>query len=662
MKPHAFVAMPFGIKKNREGNELNFNRIYEELIKPALEAANLEPFRADEEIRAGNIITDMFQELLIADLVVADITIDNPNVWYELGVRHALRARGTVLINGGQLTNAFDIQPDRKLRYSIKDGGPDPATLEQDKKTLTDMVVSTMESWHERKISPIYHALPNLQEPDWKSLRIGDVREFWDQHEAWQQRIDSARKSSQIGNLLVLAEEAPIAAFRAEAWIEAGVTLRKAKRFNFAIEQLQRGLAIDPDNLRGLREMGICLQRLALQGESTYSLDDARAHYHKILDKQNSKFNSDSETWSLLGRVDKDAWIASWYQDNKSTEQWRQEAAYEEALLRAAIENYAIGYRHNQSHFYSGINALTLMHLYHHLTNDFRYDREIAILSGAVRYAAEYATNPTELFWSKATLGDIEVLAGTPDSIKTAYQEAIVHSNKDWFALDSCRDQLILLKNLGFHPENVEMGIATFDRAMQKLNKPDDHWKPKKVFLFSGHMMDAPDRPILRFPAEKVSAAAQKIANALHQLNAGPEDLALTQGANGGDLLFTEACQQLGIKVQWLQPFDEPQFIEKSVINPNEIWRERYRSAKEKLTHGIRSAPGQLGPAPKGIDPYVRCNLWLLYTALSHGIRKVHFICLWNGSGGDGVGGTAHMYQEVKERTGNVTWIDTREL
>lgn len=189
MKPHAFVAMPFGIKKNREGNEINFNRIYEELIKPALETANLEPFRADKEIRAGNIITDMFQELLVADLVVTDITIDNPNVWYELGVRHALRARGTILINGGQLTNAFDIQPDRKLRYSIKDGGPDPATLEQDKKALTDMVVSTMESWHECKISPIYHALPNLQEPDWKSLRIGNVRELWDQHEAWQQRI-----------------------------------------------------------------------------------------------------------------------------------------------------------------------------------------------------------------------------------------------------------------------------------------------------------------------------------------------------------------------------------------------------------------------------------------------------------------------------------------
>ena len=88
MAYHAFVAMPFGIKE-----QIDFNRVYGELIKPALEDAGFEVFRADEEMRAGDIRTDMFQELLMADLVVADLSIDNPNVWYELGVRHALRAR-----------------------------------------------------------------------------------------------------------------------------------------------------------------------------------------------------------------------------------------------------------------------------------------------------------------------------------------------------------------------------------------------------------------------------------------------------------------------------------------------------------------------------------------------------------------------------------------
>ncbi|NOU09681.1 MAG: hypothetical protein HOO98_06640 [Nitrospira sp.] len=175
-------------------------------------------------------------------------------------------------------------------------------------------------------------------------------------------------------------------------------------------------------------------------------------------------------------------------------------------------------------------------------------------------------------------------------------------------------------------------------------------------------MIDAPTRPTPRFPASKESAAAQKIAEALQKLNAGPEDLALIQGACGGDLLFTEACQQREVKVQWLQPFDEPTFIQKSVVCHDEVWRSRYLAAKAKLTMEIRSTPDQLGPPPRGVDPYERCNRWLLDTALSYGIRKVQFVCLWDGSEGDGRGGTAHMYQEVNRRTGQVTWINTRTL
>lgn len=658
MKPHAFVAMPYGVKKDSQGNEIDFNRVYAELIKPALEAAGLEAFRADQELRAGDIRTDMFQELLIADLIVADLTIDNPNVWYELGVRHGLRARGVVLICGGRVTMAFDLYTDRKLRYSIKDRGPDPETIEQDRKNLTDMVKVTMESWHGRKISPVYNLLPNLQEPDWKSLRIGDVQEFWSLHDAWERRITLARKAGQIGDVLVLADEAPIAAFRAEAWIAAGETLRKAEHFNFGLEQLERGLAIERNNLRGLREKGICLQRLGLTGRPGHSLDRARTHYRTVL----NSFPNDPETWALLARVDKDAWVAAWHQPDRTSQQMRDDAAYEDALLRAAIESYASGYRKNPGHYYSGINALTLMQLYRHLTSDSRYDHEMSPMAGAVRFAAECEPDEQQRFWSKATLGDLEVLVGTPETVKAAYKEAIAKNDKDWFALKSSRMQLQLLKSLGFKPEHVDTGIAVFDRALERISKPENRWKAQQVFLFSGHMIDSPTRPAPRFPAEKEQAAAQKIAEALDQLKAGPEDLALTQGACGGDLLFTEACQQRGMKVQWLQPFDEPEFIKRSVVCSSETWRGRYLAAKDKLTTSIRSAPEHLGLPPKGTNPYERCNLWLLYTALSYGIAKVQFLCLWNGGGDDGPGGTAHMFQEVNHRTGQVTWIDSRTL
>ncbi len=653
--------MPFGSKPGPDGQVINFNRIYNELIKPALQAAGLEVFRVDEEERAGEIRTDMFQELLIADLVVADLTLPNPNVWYELGVRHALRSRGVVIICGGKVTPAFDLYTDRKLRYGIKDGGPDTTTLASDIQRLTEMVKATMESWHGHTVSPVYQLLPNLQEPDWKSLRIGDHREFWDRYDAWEDRIVLASKADHIGDVLVLGDEAPVAAFRAEAWIRAGTALRKTGQFHFALEQLERGLEVEPGNLTGLREKGMCLQRLALADIPGYSLDRVRVHYRDVL----KQYPDDPETWALLGRVDKDAWVAAWRKPNRTPEQMREDAVNEDPLLRAAIKSYAEGYRRNQNHYYSGINALTLMHLYRHLIGDTRYDRDITILAGAVHFSAECAPDENQRYWSLATLGDLEVLVGRPDSVKAAYKEAIAWNDKRWFDLDSCRAQLLLLKDLGLLPDNVDAGLTIFERALQKLTKPEDRWQPRQVLLFSGHMMDAPGRTPARFPREKESIAAEKIAEVLDQLGAGPYDFALTQGACGGDLLFSEACLQRGVKVHWLQPFSEPDFIQNSVVRSWEAWRPRYLDARAKLAAPIRSAPDALGPPPPNSEqdyPYERCNLWLLYTALAHGVDKVCFVCLWNGEGGDGPGGTAHMYNEVKRRTGQVTWIDTREL
>lgn len=659
-KPHAFVAMPFGTKTAADGQLIDFNRVYLEYIAPALEAAGLEAFRADQEVRAGDIRTDMFQELLVADLVVADLSIDNPNVWYELGVRHALRARGVVLVSGGRVTTAFDLYTDRKLRYSLKDGAPDPAAVEDDKRKLAEMVKATMESWHGRKVSPVYSLMPNLQEPDWKSLRIGDVREFWERHDNWQDRLDLARKAGRIGDVLVLAEEAPVAAFRADAWITAGEALLKAERFRFALEHLERGLAIDPDNPHALRQQGVCLQRLAVAKLPGHSLDRAREHYGEVL----KRYPSDPETWALLGRVDKDAWVDTWRQPGRTPEQMREDAAYEDALLRAAIDSYVRAYRSNPNHYYSGINALALMHLYRHLTNDARYDRDMAIMAGAVRFAAECDPNEGQLFWSKTTLGDLEVLVGTPDTVKTAYKEAIAKNEHDWFSLNSSRAQLQLFQDLGFRPDTIAAGIATFDRALERLQQPESRWQPRQVLLFSGHMIDAPDRTQARFPADKETIAAQKIGAALDQIGAGPDDLAFCQAAAGGDLLFIEACQERGVRCQVLLPFPEPDFIERSIAPSvaGDRWCDRFYAMKEKLQDPIRIMPDELGPLPKGVDPFERCNLWLLYSALACGIDKVRFVALWNGGGGDGPGGTAHMYNEVKRRTGRVTWLDTRTL
>ena len=91
-------------------------------------------------------------------------------------------------------------------------------------------------------------------------------------------------------------------------------------------------------------------------------------------------------------------------------------------------------------------------------------------------------------------------------------------------------------------------------------------------------------------------------------------------------------------------------------------WSDRFYAVQAGPDTSVRIMSEALGPSPADASPFERCNLWLLYSALACGVEKVRFVCLWNGAGGDGPGGTAHMYDEVRRRTGRVDWIDSRTL
>jgi len=180
IRPHAFVVMPFGKKKGADGSLYDFNAIYSELIKPTLESAGFESFRADEETTSGDILTDMFQELLLADLVLADMSIDNANVFYELGIRHALRKRGVAHIQAGRAYMPFDVFSVRTIPYHITpEGVPDPAFLEKDKAAIARLCRTTWASEPDRVHSPIFNLLTGLPEPDRMSLRTPLATGFW---------------------------------------------------------------------------------------------------------------------------------------------------------------------------------------------------------------------------------------------------------------------------------------------------------------------------------------------------------------------------------------------------------------------------------------------------------------------------------------------------
>ena len=184
----------------------------------------------------------------------------------------------------------------------------------------------------------------------------------------------------------------------------------------------------------------------------------------------------------------------------------------------------------------------------------------------------------------------------------------------------------------------------------------------RKVFLFSGHMIDAPDRPTPRFPPDKETVASAAIATTLDTQVCGPSDLGICGGACGGDLIFAELVLARGAHLEMLLPFDEATFLRESVDFAGPQWRQRFFAVKDNPRTSTYYAPEALGPLPAGADAYERENRWLLDTALAHGPEKVEFICLWNGGGGDGPGGTKQMVDEVKARGARVYWLDTRTL
>lgn len=116
-----FVIMPIGdqVVGGVKVTAAELKRRYDDLIKEALVAADphLEIVRADEVAIPGTITSDVLTRLMHSDVVVADVTFPNPNVFYELGVRHACRV-GTIIIKDRAVSGTpFDIAHQRHIPY-----------------------------------------------------------------------------------------------------------------------------------------------------------------------------------------------------------------------------------------------------------------------------------------------------------------------------------------------------------------------------------------------------------------------------------------------------------------------------------------------------------------------------------------------------------------
>jgi len=676
-RPHAFVVMPFGKKKGGDGSLYDFNTIYQTLIKPALEDAGFEAFRADEETSSGDILTDMFQELLLADLCICDLSIDNANVYYELGIRHAFRKRGVVHIQAGRAYMPFDIFNVRTLPYHITpEGVPDPAFIRTDIQAIARMTRDTWASDRDAIHSPIFNLLTGLKEPERRTLRTPLATGFWREYNEWKERVTVAQRQKRIGDILLLTEEIQNPLIKEEAIGEAGRALANMGRNELALVQYRKGLEANASNLTFRREEAFHLNRLG-------RVDEAIVKIENLL----TDFPNDTEAISYLGRIYKEMWADSWKQITDRAK--RMKCAFESYhwLIKAA-DIYMKGFHINLNYEYPGVNAFTLSTIVVHLADKFddkkdpdpdiaRIRHNLPELRGALIFALESrAEDDRADYWTLISLAELRVLtAENVSSVARAYRKAITASRRNLFFLSSSLAQLEILKAVGLREEFVKVGIKTIKEEIARTssdenphlvgkNKPKKASQDGRAFLFSGYMVDYPSKEKKTFPAEKENEIRQEIQTKLESFTLIADDRAFVGGLSAGsEILFAEICIEKGIKVKAYLPLPESAYIRKFVSPGGDAWVERFYKVRNNPLVEEFYQMENMGLPKDGDDAYERNNRWALYSSLGHGIDKLHLIALWNTHGDKPKDLDArlvqHMVELARDLGGSVEQLST---
>jgi hypothetical protein len=328
-----FVVMGFGKKTDFEtGRVLDLDQSYINLIKPAVEAAGLKCIRADEIVHSGLIDVPMYEQLLKADVVVADISTSNRNAVYELGVRHALRPYTTVIIAEEQMMKSpfFDLNHIviRQYRHLGEDIG-----VSEMKRFTSDLTRAIKEIMaREPKLrwdSPVYKFIDRLTPPSIAEEVKQAVAAAVSQasvsgspvHSELMQQVDEAQKKGDWLKAKMLLEE--IREMRRTGTVETS-----------AGQQVEN--PEDPD----------VLQRLALATYKSKSPtpEEALKAARDLLKLLEPQTTNDTETLGLWGSVHKRLW----------------ELTNESSYLDEAVRAYERGFYLRNDH-YNGINYAYLL-------------------------------------------------------------------------------------------------------------------------------------------------------------------------------------------------------------------------------------------------------------------------------------------------------------
>ncbi|MBL8484589.1 MAG: hypothetical protein JNJ60_20505, partial [Rhodocyclaceae bacterium] len=605
----------FGVK-----NGVDFDRVERELIMPALLKAGCTGGTTAEIVEAGNIRADMFEQLLKADLVVADISIHNANVFYELGIRHALRDARTYLIRSAQDEVPFDLRTDRYLSYDAATPG---AKVEQ----LAEGIRRTRDSG--RADSPVFSLIPGLEPQDWTQYLVVP--------EDFIEAATVAADAKAAGDLEFYALE-----LKGLDWEIAGLRRLGRELFNLKAWDAARavwnrvGEIVDND-----REAVLALPTIF---QKLGDLARAQLAVERALRRGDLDAQSRAELWALRGSNEKTLWMREW-QDAEPAR--RRPLALASAHLARALESYENGFGEDLNHYYSGLNALSMAVVTRDLAvalpevwaTGFDDDdeaaeklaalkRRAARLEAAARYSIERALTQAKAqrkrdLWAEVSLADLRCICSRrPASVARAYRDALADATD--FGLDSVRRQLDLLAALEICPDNVAAALDTLNQLSERPNRaaPGAKLPVARVLLFVGPAVHdagggglAPDREAaLR---DSLRAAVEK------ELARYPgRVLGVAGAAAGGDILFHEICAALDVETRIMLDRPGDAYAAQFVQSAGAVWMERYQSLlAARATRVLANASGlpRWLRDRKNYAGWQRANLWLLCNACALG-------------------------------------------
>jgi tetratricopeptide (TPR) repeat protein len=350
MNYHAlcFVDMPFGQKADlKSGVVVDFDQIYNEAIKPAIEQCGLEALRGDEELTGGIIHSAMFARLLLAEFVVADLTLANANVFYELGIRHAAKPFTTVPILANVSALPFDVALVRAVDYRLENGKLTETSAQQLQIELAKRLRAAIDGVAVSD-SPLFQLIPKFP-----GIDLPD-----EVTETFKERL---RYVEEFREMLAAACAQPTLREKREALLKIQrdlgdlktvprsvlIQLMTSFRDTEAFEELVALYNAFPDYLKDYvvakQQFALALNRRNQPGDREKAL--------RLIDELLSKLESDPETLGIKGRIHKDIY--------KEAAQAKKITAI--AALDDAISAYTKGFEADPRDYYPGVNAINLL-------------------------------------------------------------------------------------------------------------------------------------------------------------------------------------------------------------------------------------------------------------------------------------------------------------